>query len=362
MRVTRLLASLAVAAGLVWAPSAAAAPEPPARKPVAGLAQPELAQGLAEASSLARLHSLLVARDGETVLARRFAGPPLDEPVNVKSVSKTVLATLVGQAIARGYLDGPQARLGDVLGARIPDEADPAVREITVGHLLSMQAGLARTSGAHYGDWVASDDWVAHALSRPMRDEPGGAFIYSTGNSHILSAVLTKVTGRSTLALARSWLGEPLGMQIPPWTRDPQGLYMGGNNMRLSPRGLVAFAEMYRRGGVYDGKRVLSRDWIVAAWQPRGRSRYTGDGYGYGWFSTTLVGARAFYARGYGGQMVYVLPELDMTVVMTAQASPPSDPGFARRQHALLAQHLIPAARTCPLQAGERKACREPAS
>src|SRR5690606_8925781 len=120
------------------------------------------------------------------------------------------------------------------------------------------------------GRWVQSRDWVAHVLSRPLVDEPGGRMLYSTGNTHVLSAVLSRATGRSTLDLARDWLGEPLGIDIPPWERDPQGIYLGGNNMALSPRALLRLGELYRNGGTHGGVRIFAEEWVKASWTPRG--------------------------------------------------------------------------------------------
>lgn len=272
-----------------------------------------------QARALERLNTLIVARDGEVVFAEAFRGRGLDAPVNVKSVSKSIIAALVGVAIDRGILEGPDQKIGALLKTRVPDNADPRVRDITLGNLLSMQAGLERTSGRNYGRWVQSPDWVAHALSRPFVDDPGGGMLYSTGSSHLLSAILTRASGRSTLDLARDWLGEPLGIAFPPWDRDPQGVYLGGNNMALSPRELFRFGELYRRGGEFDGRRILPESWVETSWTPRTRSVFSGDGYGYGWFLRDVGGGRmAAYARGFGGQYVVVIPSLSMTVVITS--------------------------------------------
>ena len=137
--------------------------------------------------------------------------------------------------------------------------------------------------------------------------------LYSTGSYHLLSAALTQASGRSTLALARDWLGEPLGIDIPPWTRDPQGFYLGGNNMMLSPRALLRFGEMYREGGAWRGAQVLPQAWVEASWTPRTSSFFTGHAYGYGWFIVQARGHPVAYAWGYGGQMIYVVPDLGLT-------------------------------------------------
>lgn len=176
---------------------------------------------LAQAADLPALRSLIVARDGVPVVERIFDGPGLDSPVNVKSLSKTVIAALTGIAIDQGVFEGVDQPIVEILGSRVPAGADPRLGQVTIDHLLAMRSGLERTSGPFYGRWVTSRDWVSFALARPFVDEPGGGMLYSTGNSHILSAALTRAAGRSTLALARDWLGEPLGIEVPVWQRDP---------------------------------------------------------------------------------------------------------------------------------------------
>ncbi len=275
-----------------------------------------------EAAGLDQLHALVIRRGGDTLFERAFAGPGLDAVANVKSVSKTLVALLTGIAIERGAIAGAETRVLAALGR--PAAGD--VRdEITLGDLLSMRAGLAGTSGGSYGAWVASRDWVDHALTREVVAEPGGRFIYSTGGWHVLGAVLARATGRDLLALARDWLGEPLGIEIPPWERDPQGRYMGGNQMALTPRALARVGEMVAGGGRWDGAQVVPARWIERSWEPRGRSPFSGDSYGYGWFLTRHAGRRVAYGRGYGGQVLAVAPEIDLVIAIT------SDPGRPAR-------------------------------
>ncbi|MES1951377.1 beta-lactamase [Salinisphaera sp. S4-8] len=294
---------------------------------------PPALEAIAErAGDLPRTHTLLVAVDGDTVIERGYRGHRVDATANIKSLSKTLIATLVGAAIDRGVIDSVDQPIGQLLGMRMPPDADERVAAITVGQLLSMQAGLERTSGANYGAWVASDNWVDEALSRPFVAEPGTRMLYSTGNTHVLSAILTETSGRSTLALMRAWLAGPLGIDIPPWTRDPQGIYFGGNEMGITPRALLAFGEMIRQGGRVGAQQVISQAWIETSWRTRTHSVYTGDAYGYGWFTTELAGVSAHYGRGYGGQVLFVVPERDMTVVMTSDPTPPSDGRYFARQ------------------------------
>ncbi|MDR5906137.1 serine hydrolase [Franzmannia qiaohouensis] len=319
------LAGLALS-GLMAASAAASGPSEQA-----------LAAMQAATERLDRVHALVVAHDGEIVLDHHQGGPGTAAPANVKSLSKTVLAALTGAAIEAGVLEDVDQSLVGLLGDRVPAGADPRVNDITIGHLMALQAGLERTSGSNYGSWVASPDWVADALGRPFVDEPGGRMLYSTGSSHLLSAALTRASGESTLALAQRLLGEPLSINIPAWARDPQGIYFGGNDMLLSPRALIQIGELYRHDGQLNGQRILPEGWVEDSWAARGSSPWTNDGYGYGWFITTLADEPAYYGRGFGGQALYVIPARELTIAITSNPNPPSPGGqFQGRLNALV--------------------------
>lgn len=333
------LALLLVLTGTAGVSAQPASP-PPASTPDARLIE----ETVGRARELENLRSLIVSHDGTILAQEAFGGARLDRPTNIKSASKTIMSALVGIAIERGVLEGADQPIASILGASITSDADPRIRQVTIGHLLSMQAGLERTSGRNYGAWISSGNWVRYVLSRPFVDEPGGRMLYSTGSTHLLSAALTRASKRSTLDLARDWLGEPLEITVAPWTRDPQGIYLGGNEMALSPRALWRFGEMYRQGGTIDGKRVVPEDWIRQSWTPRTASPFTGDRYGYGWFLREMRGHTAYYAWGFGGQMLYVIPSLGLSVVMTSDATEPSrEDNYIGQLHALVADGIVPA-------------------
>jgi len=290
------------------------------------------------AVALEQLHGLIVAQNGNVLFEKAFRGRSLDRNVNVKSISKTIVASLTGAAMDRGLLQSVDQRIGDLAPDLIPAGADPRVYNIRVVDLLTMQAGLERTSGPNYGRWIASDDWVRFALDRPFVSKPGEQMLYSTGSYHILGAILARLADASLLELARAWLGKPLGIDISPWTRDPQGFYLGGNNMELSPLALLRFGEMTRQGGRWEGEQVLSAGWLEASWMPRTSSPFSGHQYGYGWFLARTGNHDLAYARGYGGQMLYVLPSIGLVVVITSDSTRPARSyGYAGDLHRLVA-------------------------
>jgi CubicO group peptidase (beta-lactamase class C family) len=261
-----------------------------------------------------QIHALAAWVGGEEVLRRRVRGPGLEEVVNVKSVAKTWVAACLGAALDRGEVPSLDATIGDLAPDLVPAAADPAVFGITVENLAAMQAGLDRTSGGNYGSWISSPDWTASALGREMVAEPGGRMLYSTGSTHVLGAVLAEVTGLTLLEQMRARLGAPLGVEIPPWVRDPQGYYLGGNQMGMTLTAMLRFGEMHRMGGTWDGARVLSEDWVETAQTSRTRSPWSGLGYGLGWFLGREAGRDFALARGYGGQIIAVGPRMVMAI------------------------------------------------
>ena len=174
---------------------------------------------------------------------------------------------------------------------------------------------------------------------------PGGRMLYSTGSVHVLGAVLATVTGETLLAQARARIGDPLGIEIPAWTRDPQGFYLGGNEMALSPLAMARFGELYRQGGRAGGdagpEPGLDRRLLV----PRTRSPFSGLDYGYGWFLGRARGHPFALARGYGGQLISVVPDLALTVAITSDPTRPArSEGYFGELMRLLADTIVPEA------------------
>ena len=145
---------------------------------------------------------------------------------------------------------------------------------------------------------------------------PGTRLLYSTGNTHLLSAILTQATGKSTLQFAREELGRPLGFHIADWPTDPKGIYFGGNNMEMTPRQMLAFGELYVNQGRANGRQVIPESWVETSLQRRVESsRERGRYYGYGWWLRDMASVNIAYAWGYGGQFILLAPELDLVVV-----------------------------------------------
>ncbi len=295
-----------------------------------------LAEVYARAAALPRLRSLLVERQDTLVREAYFHGATAARRANIKSASKSIVSALVGIAIAEGKLKGLDQPIAPFFPRYVGGNPDPRLRRITIGNLLSMQAGLEPTSFGNYGDWVESRDWVRYVLTRRLVDDPGGRMLYSTGSTHLLSAILTQATGMSTLAYARSRLMQPLGIELAPWTRDPQGIYFGGNEMRLRPRDLLRFGSLYLHRGRFGGRQIVPEAWVADEWTPRTTSPFNGYDYGLGWWHRRSGAHDVYFAWGAGGQYLFIVPDVQLLAVMTSDAAEGHDHEHNRALHALL--------------------------
>ncbi len=320
---------------------------PPIAEPIpAPLPEPEAVSldAAAEAgAALPRLHSLLVTYRGELILERYYNGARVNRPTNIKSASKSILSALVGIAIDRGILEGVRQPIGSFFPRVLGGDAEAAKRDITLEDLLTMRSGLRTTSNRYYGAWVLSSNWVRHTLTRPLLRTPGTRMDYSTGNTHLLSAILTRATGSSTWQFAQDNLARPLGFSLARWPRDPQGIYFGGNDMELTPKQMMAFGEMYLNGGRANDRQIVPEEWVQASLTRRTPSRReNGRFYGYGWWIREMAGYETNYAWGYGGQFIFIVPELDLVAVTTSSVTTGrARRGHLRRVYELVERHVI---------------------
>ncbi|MDZ7716647.1 MAG: serine hydrolase [Balneolaceae bacterium] len=269
------------------------------------------------ASSINSVTSLLIQKDGK-LLAEHYLGRlNKNETTNIKSASKSIISLLVGIAINRGDIESVDEPIAQYFEEYFKENPNPEKEKITIKDLLTMRSGLETTSFHNYGRWVVSENWVKFALEQPMEAKPGGDMVYSTGTSHLLSVILTKATGMSTKAFAEKHLFEPLNIQVGGWDRDPQGYYMGGNNMALRPADMLKLGQMVLSGGTYKGQRIVPEQWLNDSFQTYTRSNYNPYDYGYMWWEKPVGQFKVHFAWGYGGQYIFIVPSLDAVIVLT---------------------------------------------
>jgi CubicO group peptidase (beta-lactamase class C family) len=300
-----------------------------------------------------QVRSVLVVRHGYLVYEHYWQDVTASDGDNVYSVTKSVVSALVGIALGEGKLKGLDQTVGELLAAHLPKDADPRLVQVTLEQLLTMTSGLAGDDPSLGGDprvsarQGASRDWVGHILGRRLATNPGTSFAYSSATSQLLSAVVADATGVSTLAFARARLFGPLGIasarapepvlvahpsqaavktyQRAPvaWPTDPQGYHLGFSGLKLPSRDLAKFGYLYLNGGRWDATQVIPAGYVAASTSPHSTPTPDGPGesYGYQWWVSSQGGHPSFRAAGYGGQLIEVVPDLDLVVVITGDAN-----------------------------------------
>ncbi|HKL14563.1 MAG TPA: serine hydrolase [Balneolaceae bacterium] len=298
---------------------------------------------LARIFDIGTVQSLMIEKNGRLLYEEFQNGMTRNTTSNIKSASKSVLSLLVGIAIDKGYLDGVNQTIDEFFPEYFADNPNPRKERITIKNLLSMQSGLETTSFQNYGRWVISDNWVTFALDQPFEEEPGGRMVYSTGTSHLLSVILTRATGMSTRTFAEENLFDPMNIRIGGWDRGPQGFYMGGNNLALSPLSLLKIGRLVLNNGQYEGKQIVPAAWIRESTKIYTRSNYNDYDYGYMWWQRKAGGRNVIFAWGNGGQYIMILPEFEAVVSISSDMeSSNGSRQYQRRIFTFLEETIMP--------------------
>jgi CubicO group peptidase (beta-lactamase class C family) len=268
-----------------------------------------------------RLRSLLVVREGGLALERYYGGWAADSLSDVRSVTKSVLATLVGVAIEDGHIDHVDQPITDFLSG--PDfDVRTEHSTVTIRHLLMMTSGFfwLEDNRSGYNDWILSGDHVNYLLSRPFENTPGDAFTYNSAAVHLLGVVLEAAVGRPVPAFADDVLLGPLGIGERVWEELSTGYVNGSAGIDLRARDLARLGQLYLQEGWSGSRSVVPTAWIDEVTTPRWSSfGPTGPvrnlSYGFLWWMD--LDNDAYMAWGFGGQFIYVAPHLDLVVVAT---------------------------------------------
>ncbi len=237
------------------------------------------------------------------------------------SVTKSFTSCLIGIAIDEGYIEDVNQTMISFFPDRTIKNLDERKQKITVENLLMMRSGMRwDESSTPFTDprndiyHILNEDGLQWSLDLAMVGEPGVTWHYNTGASHILSGIVTAATGVSTLRFAEENLFEPLGITRYAWSEDGAGTTIGGFDLQLSPRDMAKFGYLYLHGGEWDGKQVVSQQWVEKSTSTLTKP-YATLGYGYQWWTTPSQ--NMYSCRGLYNQMIYVLPDQDIVIAIT---------------------------------------------
>ena len=298
-----------------------------------------LDDALSVAESISYLNALLIVRNGKLVLEEYFYGFKRNDAHLVRSVSKSFTSALVGIALEKGLIEGVNQHVLDFFPEMDLPGLDYRKRNLTVKHLLTMRAGV-EDDHAVYMTIHSSGNWIESTFLLPQLAAPGSGFSYNTFLTHLLSVMITRTSGQSTLDFAVEHLFQPLDISAEKWERDPQSYYFGGSGMYFRPRDMARLGYLYLNNGSIDGEQIVRQAWVEAslckysefstAW-----GALEEIGYGYCWWLGKLGDYEIFTALGHGGQYILCIPDLQMIIVTCCDSNVDWDPADAQERRIL---------------------------
>jgi CubicO group peptidase (beta-lactamase class C family) len=336
-----------------------------------------IAAALGEYTVDDHVRAIIVTVDGRTRFEHYYSGASAGQSRSSFSVTKSVMSTLVGIAISEGRL-----RLDETLPQMLPKYASqmtPSVARVMLRQVLTATAGFTDTwHGQGLDELQAAPDWTEFILKH-QDTPPGAEFHYSDYGAHLLSPILVHATGQTVLAYARSRLFDPLGILTTPalespmdeahlaayqragfaWPADPQGFNFGGGLIKLRPRDMAAFGQLFLQAGRWKGRQLVPIDWVRQATTAQAGqafsafvpvNSFTPKNYGYLWWVAAADGAPAYFALGFGGQIIEVVPQRRLVIVVSSDVDltqpNPSVVGENEVQHLVMA--IVPRIKSGP--------------
>jgi CubicO group peptidase (beta-lactamase class C family) len=299
----------------------------------------EIANKFAESDPLSR--ALLVIKDGYLVYENYYGNGGINASTNLWSVTKSFSSALIGLILDDHIITSTNQLMADLLPQY------PEFNNITLHHVLTQTTGLSWSEdGQPWNDWIFSDDWVASALARGQVTEPGEKFYYSSGNSHFLTSLVYYRTNTTPGILAKERLFDPIGIEFKPlnepiiyhswpeyrlpmdqsWRQDPKGIECASFGLYLTARDMAKFGYLYLNKGRWENQQLISESWVETSTKDHVTNIYHRYSYGYQWWITKVSGYPAFLASGFGGQIIGVVPSLDLVVVIKYEAENPEHP------------------------------------
>jgi CubicO group peptidase (beta-lactamase class C family) len=284
-------------------------------------------------SSYSNINGIVVVKNGYIAYERYYNDYEPDDVHHVTSVTKSIISALIGIAIDAGYINNVDQKVLDFFPEYVPNAADRQKREITIRHLLTMTAPYP------FEDWhepldkmCLQPDWVKYTLDMLGQKGSIGAFKYSTAGVHLLSAIITRSTGKSAREFANQHLFKSIcmkeipdhemkafgfedlfGKNVKGWVKDPHSNSTGGWGLTLSTRDMARFGFLYLNGGIWDDNQIVSKTWIEESTETNSNK------YGYLWWLFEEAGVFAYSALGDGGNVICCIPEKDLVVAIASE-------------------------------------------
>jgi CubicO group peptidase (beta-lactamase class C family) len=270
----------------------------------------------------ANLYSVVISKEDKIVYEEYFNSKTKDSLCHIQSVTKSIISILMGIAIDEGYIKSIDETIEQYFPSEFNQLKNINKKNITIRHLLNQTSGLAWKGYLEHSIWQKETNPDFYVLNKILEHEPGEFYNYNSGATHLLSVIISRATGRSTLEFANETLFKALSINILEWDKTTNGYYDGsGLGLKMRPIDVLKIGQLIEHKGLWDGKQAVSEDWI----QKMSNTKLKLDTkwglknskHGLCWYESTLNGEKIYYAMGYGGQFLFIIPNTNLVIVST---------------------------------------------
>ncbi len=272
-----------------------------------------------------KILSCLILKNNQLIFEHYKNNKTSNAVQTINSCTKSIISALIGILIDKGLIKSVHTSITEFFGDIVNNLLDERLKNITIYHLLTMTPGF---DWPEFGAWncfapmVYSSDIIKFILKRPIVTEPGHGMNYNSGCSHLLSAIISKITGVTADEYAREHLFKHIEISKSVW-HERQGISLGADGLRITSMDMLRFGSLYLNKGFWKGKQIISSEWIEESTAPRYKTYKQIGSYAYHWwvssFENADINVEYYFALGYGGQYIIVVPKFEMVVVFTSR-------------------------------------------
>lgn len=275
------------------------------------------------------IYSVLVSKNNQIVFEEYYNGKTSESLSNVQSLTKGIMSVLIGIAIDKKFITSENETIDTYLNDEFKNIEDKRKKTITIKHLLNQTSGLSWKGFLEHQNWMNSEKPTAFVLQKNLEHTPGEKYNYNTGATHLLSAILSKSTGKTTLEFANEYLFNALAISTINWEKRNDGYYDGGGlGLEMKSDDLLKIGQLLENEGTYNGVEIVSKSWVKKLFDVNEKLAtdwgLRNSKHGFCWYKANLNGDSIDYGMGYGGQFIIMIADKNLVIVTTHNHDTPN--------------------------------------
>ena len=275
------------------------------------------------------IFSTLISKNGTIVFQEYYNGKTKDSLCDVQSLTKGIMSILVGIAIDKKFIKNENETIEKYFQKEFKNLKDEKKKNITIKQILNQTSGLSWKGYLEHEKWLNSENPSLYVLKKDLENEPGKKYNYNSGATHLLSVIISKATGKTTLEFANEFLFKQLNINKVDWKKRNQGYYDGsGLGLKMKPIDLMKIGQLLEKKGKWNGKQIVSKEWFNKLFDENEKKPtkwgLKNSKHGFCWYKSEFKGNAVNYGMGYGGQFIILIPNKNLIIVTTHNHDTPN--------------------------------------